>query len=84
MGAWIEILPLILLIMSLIVAPHMGAWIEIQKPVLGVDTVPVVAPHMGAWIEIASTLAFSVCSKVAPHMGAWIEIRQTGSPYARR
>ena len=33
------------------VAPHMGAWIEISR--LGnLSGYLVVAPHMGAWIEI--------------------------------
>ena len=35
------------------VAPHVGAWIEIDAG--GVkDTCRLVAPHVGAWIEIAS------------------------------
>ena len=35
---------------SLLVAPHMGAWIETPYWALG-NTPLKVAPHMGAWIE---------------------------------
>ena len=36
------------------VAPHMGAWIEInQDPKEQINHI--VAPHMGAWIEISFT-----------------------------
>ena len=34
-----------------IVAPHMGAWIEIFVNVFD-GAMGTVAPHMGAWIEI--------------------------------
>ena len=35
------------------VAPHAGAWIEIEKALLLI-TDEAVAPHAGAWIEIVS------------------------------
>ena len=35
----------------MIVAPHVGAWIEIADRRSGFDLVKV-APHVGAWIEI--------------------------------
>ena len=57
-----------------LVAPHMGAWIEISQ----MDTyeaVRLVAPHMGAWIEISTYIPACTSSPVAPHMGAWIEIK---------
>ena len=56
-----------------LVAPHMGAWIEMQthtKRMLATN----VAPHMGAWIEIVNTWEEIADMLVAPHMGAWIEI----------
>ena len=38
-----------------IVAPHVGAWIEIYySPVMPIAQR--VAPHVGAWIEIATSL----------------------------
>ena len=37
----------------LAVAPHWGAWIEIQTDVEKVQA-DIVAPHWGAWIEIAA------------------------------
>ena len=51
MGAWIEIMFIILVFPLSEVAPHMGAWIEIYilDKVYYQDNV---APHMGAWIEI--------------------------------
>ena len=59
---------------GLIVAPHVGAWIEISsdrvKCVLGR-----VAPHVGAWIEMYIFLLISDFEPVAPHVGAWIEIK---------
>ena len=33
------------------VAPHAGAWIEMQNPI-NLSTYAEVAPHAGAWIEI--------------------------------
>ena len=56
-----------------LVAPHVGAWIEIfGHPIKSI--VPYVAPHVGAWIEILIMNAMSVRILVAPHVGAWIEI----------
>ena len=56
-----------------VVAPHWGAWIEIQ------DRLPTraeheVAPHWGAWIEIWTYAHHAQNASVAPHWGAWIEI----------
>ena len=39
---------------SLLVAPHVGAWIEIINNVHTMDF-SVVAPHVGAWIEMDSS-----------------------------
>jgi len=39
------------------VAPYMGAWIEISTGVSLRRMVNIVAPYMGAWIEIRLNLA---------------------------
>ena len=52
MGAWIEIYGIDLKSTLLIVAPLVGAWIEI--PIVGLTEADhgIVAPLVGAWIEI--------------------------------
>ena len=42
-----------LLTNSLLVAPYMGAWIEIMS-LTDASSLALVAPYMGAWIEILS------------------------------
>ena len=54
MGAWIEINFSADGNWDLIVAPFMGAWIEIFIHQLSTAKAPNVAPFMGAWIEIRS------------------------------
>ena len=57
-----------------LVAPFMGAWIEISVNVSCRLTIAV-APFMGAWIEILFQRALRAQRRwVAPFMGAWIEI----------
>ena len=56
-----------------VVAPFMGAWIEIMENKAIEDGFKV-APYMGAWIEILITSSSSLSPLVAPYMGAWIEI----------
>ena len=56
-----------------VVAPHMGAWIEIAQRSQQWCAVSV-APHMGAWIEIVNGVVLCRINSVAPRMGAWIEI----------
>ncbi len=54
------------------VAPHAGAWIETDYPVLSIGKS--VAPHAGAWIETWTYAAIIAGMRiVAPHAGAWIE-----------
>ena len=69
-----------------LVAPHVGAWIEIDSYVEFVAT-GLVAPHVGAWIEIDSYVEFVATGLVAPHVGAWIEIKvvdkDSGAIYCR-
>ena len=57
----------------LLVAPLVGAWIEMPVPQCYLLTEPV-APLVGAWIEIRNALVslYGIC--VAPLVGAWIEI----------
>ena len=55
------------------VAPHAGAWIEIDATSWETGTISV-APHAGAWIEISYLNFLSVSLSVAPHAGAWIEM----------
>ena len=56
-----------------VVAPHVGAWIEILWT-WEADMGYRVAPHVGAWIEINIEYKYQSHSHVAPHVGAWIEI----------
>ena len=62
------------------VAPLVGAWIEIVLAGF-FDTTKVVAPLVGAWIEIALLTLFDNSVYVAPLVGAWIEITITGNSY---
>ena len=57
------------------VAPHGGAWIEIEQR-YNVESNALVAPHGGAWIEITKKAHDALDAWVAPHGGAWIEIRR--------
>ena len=58
----------------LLVAPFMGAWIEIVLGLIEHRPHQTVAPFMGAWIEIKGYKTKTGKSFVAPFMGAWIEI----------
>ncbi len=61
------------LMASIIVAPYMGAWIEIRHQFC-TGLCILVAPYMGAWIEIGRSPGSFGPGNVAPYMGAWIEI----------
>ena len=63
------------------VAPHAGAWIEMEHCCTVQMTVNV-APHAGAWIEICAYKTISATPCVAPHAGAWIEIRNQKLQFA--
>ena len=54
------------------VAPRVGAWIEI-KQMYWLPEDLLVAPRVGAWIEKVILLAIGFVSCVAPRVGAWIE-----------
>ena len=64
---------LLLLFLKVIVAPLVGAWIEIIGTIDDVEMYDV-APLVGAWIEIFFVDWNIVKDKVAPLVGAWIEI----------
>ena len=57
----------------LLVAPLVGAWIEIDQ-LKAMDGLEKVAPLVGAWIEICNPPFSSISIPVAPLVGAWIEI----------
>ena len=57
----------------LIVAPLVGAWIEITSGNLNVSGIAV-APLVGAWIEISIGNGTVTGAIVAPLVGAWIEM----------
>ena len=52
MGAWIEIMVILFEEVMQVVAPLVGAWIEITGQAKQADTEVNVAPLVGAWIEI--------------------------------
>ncbi len=56
-----------------LVAPLVGAWIEIVLS-KGESSPGEVAPLVGAWIEIFFDVNIVVFDLVAPLVGAWIEI----------
>ena len=57
----------------MLVAPLVGAWIEIDVLELNL-AVADVAPLVGAWIEIITPFKISSAMPVAPLVGAWIEM----------
>ena len=61
-----------LIVLMLIVAPHVGAWIE-TATVMQMYMGQRVAPHVGAWIETIISYDNVGEAFVAPHVGAWIE-----------
>ena len=56
-----------------VVAPRVGAWIEIQEAKAAFEE-GLVAPRVGAWIEIGMTGYLVRLLRVAPRVGAWIEM----------
>ena len=62
--------------LNCIVAPLVGAWIEIIYPLFLAD-IHCVAPLVGAWIEIYGVYTRKDLRTVAPLVGAWIEIEWT-------
>ena len=60
--------------MLVLVAPLVGAWIEIYHSGYFFLASARVAPLVGAWIEIGEIHARIYPLDVAPLVGAWIEI----------
>ena len=59
-----------------IVAPLVGAWIEICQYSVCCEELSV-APLVGAWIEMLPRSKYCMDEAVAPLVGAWIEIGNT-------
>ena len=57
-----------------LVAPLVGAWIEIDNEWFDIRN-DKVAPLVGAWIEMCMVYKLPFDSFVAPLVGAWIEIK---------
>ena len=73
-------------VVSLMVAPYTGAWIEIAEAEAFCYRY-LVAPYTGAWIEIYFFQTLHGGGLVAPYTGAWIEIRwaqRNQDTFARR
>ena len=61
----------------MLVAPLVGAWIEIET-VATIRQPDGVAPLVGAWIEMVKVESLQKNISVAPLVGAWIEIGVLG------
>ena len=59
---------------SAIVAPLVGAWVEIGICDCNSAESSAVAPLVGAWVEIRQANTFNMPRRVAPLVGAWVEI----------
>ena len=57
-----------------VVAPLVGAWIEISSGTVSARSRMPVAPLVGAWIEILYSIQHYLRYIVAPLVGAWIEM----------
>ena len=66
-----------------IVAPLVGAWIEINALYKSSPDSPV-APLVGAWIEIIRDRRELLAVRVAPLVGAWIEIHACQDELSRQ
>ena len=64
------------------VAPFVGAWIEIVDAECK-QRIQRVAPFVGAWIEIRGSCSQEKEAQVAPFVGAWIEIAVSVLHYER-
>ena len=73
MGAWIEIIANTQSTISMVVAPHVGAWIEIYQ--LGEMFINFKShPTWVRGLKFQAAHAQERLLGVAPHVGAWIEI----------
>ena len=55
-----------------VVAPGVGAWVEMVPDGWYIDT-HLVAPGVGAWVEINAPVEYRGKTMVAPGVGAWVE-----------
>ena len=80
MGAWIETLPAIGIHSHLLVAPHVGAWIETYQLAPAVYN----QASLPKWERgLKHRIVVQVANKgqVAPHVGAWIETLMISSSF---
>ena len=70
----------VLVIMSRVVAPHAGAWIETAAD-SGARQHIASRPTRARGLKHALKAAFDKARQVAPHAGAWIETREKGSNF---
>ena len=73
MGAWIEISSALKIFLFQLVAPFVGAWIEILREVLQCENV-VSLPSWERGLKSYASGGYPAQSIVAPFVGAWIEI----------
>ena len=74
MGAWIEITMRKIRASRSLVAPLVGAWIEIY---FGVEQVAITLPSLPSWergLKLPVSHTWQIRLFVAPLVGAWIEI----------
>ena len=74
MGAWIEIIINLLLNCSTNVAPHVGAWIEMETTPVQLRNMSMSHPTWVRGLKCYKLLFLVILIRVAPHVGAWIEI----------
>ena len=75
MGAWIETLNVIQILMGHAVAPYVGAWIETVCSLMSLGEAKV-APYVGAWIE---TDVFSTADTSSKSHPTWVRgLKQMG------
>ena len=69
MGAWIEIIKWVQETLRALVAPFVGAWIEIWNALSPGTQEAIVAPFVGAWIEIFDLRSIEQVPLVASFAG---------------
>ena len=80
MGAWIEISLFAKDLLTGLVAPLVGAWIEIVKGSINKSLSFSSHPSWVRGLKLESLRSFDFCNLVAPLVGAWIEIAIIFSP----
>ena len=76
MGAWIEIHTHFVMWFTRLVAPFMGAWIEIDNTLKSIANEIRSHPLWVRGLKYNNHIPNRVFSLVAPFMGAWIEINK--------